>query len=58
MALKSQNLLFLSLRDLQLSVDHLRLCILIGNGARRVCIVAKKARTDTSVLDAVHVKIN
>lgn len=39
MALEGQDLLFLSLGDLQLPVDHLSLCVLIGNGAWRVGVV-------------------
>lgn len=39
MALESQNFLFLSLGDLELPVDHLRLCVLVGDGARRVGVV-------------------
>lgn len=42
-ALKGQDLLFLSLGDLQLPVDHLRLCVLICNGAWRVGIVTMEA---------------
>lgn len=42
-ALKGQDLLFLSLGDLQLSVDHLRLCVLIRNGAWRVGTVTMEA---------------
>ena len=42
MALKGQDLLFLSLGDLQLPVDHLRLCVLVRDGARRVRIVTVK----------------
>lgn len=38
-ALERQDLLFLSLGDLQLPVDHLSLCVLVGNGARRVGVV-------------------
>lgn len=38
-ALEGQDLLLLSLGDLQLPVDHLRLCVVVGDGARRVCIV-------------------
>lgn len=39
MALEGQDFLFLSLGDLKLPVDHLRLCVLVGNGARRVGVV-------------------
>lgn len=39
MAFKGQNLLFLSLRDLQLPVDHLGFCVLIRYRTRRVCVV-------------------
>lgn len=39
MALEGQDLLFLSLGDLQLPVDHLSLCVLIGNSAWRVGVV-------------------
>ena len=45
MALESQNLLLLPLGDLQLSVDHLRLRVLVSDGARRVRVVAEEART-------------
>ena len=38
-ALKGQDLLFLSLGDLQLPVDHLRLRVLVRNGTGRVGIV-------------------
>lgn len=40
MTFKSQNLLFLSLGDLKLPVDHLCLCVLISDGTRRECVVA------------------
>lgn len=46
MALESQDLLFLSLGDLQLPVDHLRLCVLIRNGAWREGVVTVAARRD------------
>lgn len=39
MALEGQNLLFLSLRDLQLPVDHLSFCVLVRYRARRVRVV-------------------
>lgn len=39
MALKGQDFLLLPLGDLELPVDHLRLCVLVGNGARRVGVV-------------------
>lgn len=39
MALEGQDLLLLSLRELQLPVDHLRLCVLVRNGAWRVAVV-------------------
>lgn len=45
-ALKGQDLLFLSLGDLQLPVDHLRLCVLVGNSARRVGVVTAEAERD------------
>lgn len=45
-ALESQDLLFLSLGDLQLPVDHLRLCVLIRNGAWREGVVTVAARRD------------
>lgn len=38
-ALEGQDFLFLPLGDLKLPVDHLRLCVLVGNGARRVGVV-------------------
>ena len=45
-ALKGQNLLFLSLGDLQLPVNHFRLCVLISNGAWRVGIVTVEAQRE------------
>lgn len=42
-ALKGQDLLLLSLGDLQLPVDHLRLCVLIRNSAGRVGVVTVEA---------------
>lgn len=42
-ALEGQNLLFLPLRNLQLPVDHLRLCVLISNGARGITVVTTEA---------------
>lgn len=45
-AFKGQDLLLLSLGDLQLPVDHLRLCVLIRNCARRVGIVTMEAQGD------------
>lgn len=46
MALKGQDLLFLSLGDLQLPVDHLRLCVLIRNSAGRVGVVTVGAQRE------------
>lgn len=46
MALKGQDLLLLSLGDLQLPVDHLRLCVFVRNGAWRVGIVTVGAWRD------------
>lgn len=39
MAFKGQDFLFLSLRDLELPVNHLCLRILVSNSARRIGVV-------------------
>jgi len=48
-ALKGQDILFLSLGDLQLPVDHLRLCVLVRNGAWRVAVVTMEAERESCV---------
>lgn len=47
MALKGQDLLFLSLGDLQLPVDHIVLCVLIRNSAGRVGVVTAGGQRET-----------
>lgn len=49
MALKGQDLLFLSLRDLQLPVDHLRLCVLVSDGAWRVGVVTEERKREREI---------
>lgn len=46
MALKGQDFLFLSLRDLELPVDHLRLCVLVSNSAWRVGVVTARGERE------------
>lgn len=48
-ALKGQDLLFLSLRDLQLPVDHLRLCVLVSDGAWRVGVVTEERKREREI---------
>lgn len=55
--LKGQDLLFLSLGDLQLPVDHLCLCVLIRNGARRVCVIATKPKRRVCYYNVITIKL-
>lgn len=58
MALKSQDLLLLSLGNLKLPVDHLCLCVLISDGTRGIRVITVMQQHKTGVKSCSYERKN